>query len=80
MSVLFCGDLLWIISVTSMKQLIGGFSFGWFLIVILTCITFCDRRAKKFEVLKCSVNIFVLFCREVRVQSILVEPNLHLAV
>ena len=48
-----------------MKQLIGGFSLGWFLIVILKRIAFCDRRVKEFEVLNCSVNIFVLFHREV---------------
>ena len=27
-SMLFCGDLFWIISATRIKQLIGGFSFG----------------------------------------------------
>ena len=43
------------------KQLIGGFSFGWFLIVILKWISFCVRRAKEFKVLKCLVNIFVQF-------------------
>ena len=32
-SVLFCGELLWITSVTEIKCLIDGFSFGWFLIV-----------------------------------------------
>ena len=48
---------------------------------VLKCITYCDRRAKKFEVLKCLVNIFVLFLiKECVVQSILREANLHLAV
>ena len=66
---------------TSIKRLMGGFSFGWFPIVIhLKCNSFCDQRAKEFEVLKCSVNIFVLFLIEkCVVQSILVEANLHLA-
>ena len=49
---LFCGGLLRIISGTRIKRLIGGFSFGWFLIVILKCFSFCDRRAKEFKVLK----------------------------
>ena len=79
--VLFCGDLLWIISVTKTKPLIGRFSFGWFLIVILKCISLRNRRAKEFKVLKCFENIFVLFVLEKCViQSILVEANLHLAV
>ena len=43
------------------KRLISGVSFGCFVIVILKCVVFCDRRAKEFGVLKCSVNIFVLF-------------------
>ena len=34
---------------TRIKRLFGGFSFGWFLIVILKCISFCDRRAKVFK-------------------------------
>ena len=33
--VLFCGDLLWDVAVTRIKRLFGGFSFGWFLIVIV---------------------------------------------
>ena len=32
---LFCGDLLWIVSVTRIKRLIGGFSLGWFLIAVV---------------------------------------------
>ena len=40
---LFCGEFLWITSMTGIKQLIGGFAFfGWFLIDILKCINFCD--------------------------------------
>ena len=42
----------------------AGFSFDWFLIAILKCIGFGDRRAKEFEVSKCSVLIFVLFLIE----------------
>ena len=53
-----------IISVIRIKWLIGGFSFSWFLIVILQCISFCDRRTKEFKVLKYFVNIFVLFLIE----------------
>ena len=45
-------------------RLIGGVSFGCFVIVILKCFIFWDRRAKEFGVLKCSVNIFVLFLIE----------------
>ena len=78
---LFCGELLWIVSATRIKRSIGGFSFGWFLIVILKCISFCDRRAKEFKVWSIFVSIFVLFLIEkCVVQSILVEANLHLAV
>ena len=44
-SALFCRDLLWIISVSRNKRLIGGFSFGSSLIVLLKCISFGDRRA-----------------------------------
>ena len=59
--------------------------FDWFLICILKCFIFCNRRAKEFKVSKyfakyiCSVRN-----REVRGSSIvikyLVEANLHLAV
>ena len=49
---------------TKIKRLIGGFSFGWTLIDILKCISFCDRRAKNFKVLKCLVIIYVLFLIE----------------
>ena len=63
-NMLLCGDLLWIsISVTSIKQLIGGFSSGWFLIVVIKCFSFCDRRAKEFKVSR-PLNIFVLFLIE----------------
>ena len=62
---LFCGDLWWIIGVRGINRLIGGFSFGCFLIVTFKCINFCDRRKKKFKVLKCFVNIFVRFLRRV---------------
>ena len=66
---------------TRIKRLIGGFSFGWFLTVMLKCISFCDRRAKEFKVSKYFVNIFVLFLIEKCViQSILVEANLCLAI
>ena len=34
---LFCGELLWIINVTGINWLIGGFSFVWFLIDISKC-------------------------------------------
>ena len=40
------------------------FSFGWFLIVILKYISYRDRRAKELDVLKCWVNILVLFLIE----------------
>ena len=29
---------------------VGGFSFGSFLIIVLKCFIFCDRRAKEFKV------------------------------
>ena len=62
-------------------QLVDLIFFGWVLIDILKCISFCDRRAKQFKVLNCFVNIFVLFLIEKCVaQSSLVEANLHLAV
>ena len=78
LSVLLCDDLLWIMSATRIKWLIGGFSFGQSLIYILKCFSFCDRRVEEFKVLKCYVNIFVLFVIErCVVQSILVEANLH---
>ena len=78
---LFCGDLSCSTRVTRIKRLIGGFSFGWFLIVILKCISFCDRRAKEFKVSENFANIFALLLIEKRVvQSILVEANLHVAV
>ena len=38
--------------------------FGWFLIDILKCVSFCDRRAKEFIVSMYFVNIFVLFLIE----------------
>ena len=46
------------------NRLFGGFSFGWFLIAILKCFGFYDRRTKEFKVLKCFVKIFVLFLIE----------------
>ena len=49
---------------TRIKRLIGGFSFDWFLIAILKCISFCDQRAKEFKVSKYFVNIFILFLIE----------------
>ena len=62
-------------------QLLDLVFFGWVLIDILKCISFYDRRAKEFKVLKYFVNIFVLFLIEkCVVQSILVKANLHLAV
>ena len=30
-TVLFCGELLWITSVTGIERLIGGFGFGWYI-------------------------------------------------
>ena len=48
---------------TSINRIIGGFSFDW-LIVILKCFSFCDRRAKEFKVSKYFVNILVLFLIE----------------
>ena len=57
-NVLFCGDLLRIVCVTSVRQLFGGFSFCWFLIVKVIV----ERRNSKF--LKCCVNILVLFLIE----------------
>ena len=79
-NVLFCGDLLWIISVTRIKRLIGGFNFDWFLIAILKCISFCNQRAKEFKVF-CEY-IYSVLDREVRGSkySTLVEATLHLAV
>ena len=61
---LFCGDLLRFVGVTSVRQLFGGFSFGCFLVVMLKCFHFCDRRAKEFKVLKHFMNTFVLFLIE----------------
>ena len=50
---LIWGDLLWIISATRIKRLIGGFSFGWFLIIILyqsALVSVIDeRRNLKFQ-------------------------------
>ena len=56
-SVLYCGGLLWIISVRRIKRLIGG--FGWFMIVIIksALVSVIDKRAKKFKVSKYFVNI-----------------------
>ena len=45
-------------------QLVDLIFFGWILIDILTCISFCDRRAKEFKVL-CKYICSVLD-REVR--------------
>ena len=71
---LICGDLLWMISATRIKRSVGGLSFGWFLIYILKCFSFCVRRAKEYKVLKCLVNIFVQFVIErCVVKSILVH-------
>ena len=58
-NVLFCGGLLWIISVTKIKRLID-LVFGWFLIDLLECIGLCDRRAKGFKVSEYFVIISVL--------------------
>ena len=78
---LSCGELLWIISVTRIKRLIGGFCVGWFLTVILKCIGFCDQQVKEFEVSKvfCEYICSVLD-REVRASKYLVEADLYLAV
>ena len=73
---MFCGDLLQIVGVTSVRQLfclVGS----W----LLKYISFCDHQAKEFKVLKWLVNMFVLFLMEKCVgQSILVEANLFLAI
>ena len=71
------------IVVTRFKLLIGGFSFGWFLIVTLKCFSFCDRRAKEFKVSKYFAKyICSALDREVRRSSIVVkfsvEANLSL--
>ena len=43
-----CGIPWWFI-VDSVNG-VGGFSFGCFLIIVLKCFIFCDRRAKEFKV------------------------------
>ena len=44
---IYCGLLEWQVS----DGCLGAFSFGCFLILVLKCFIFCDRRAKELEVL-----------------------------
>ena len=63
------------------RRLIGGVSFGYFLIVDLKCFIFCDRRAKEFKVSKHFMNTVVLYViGRCLVQVFLVEANLFLAI
>ena len=78
-SVVICCGLL--ARQESSNQLMDLVFFGLVLIDIIKCISFCDRRAKEFEVSEYFVNIFVLFLIEkCVVQSTSVEANLLLVV